>query len=286
MLICDWNNSLCFSTLRPRQDGCCFTGDIFKYIFLNENVWTSFEISPKFVPKVLIKYNSALVQIMAWRPPGNKPLSESTMVSLLTHICITRPQWVKDKRTFHQWFPMLQFKSDCNYEFISSHKIVSIAYFLITSLVRTISKFYCNQFLTSGIKAKCHLHLICILNGKSWEICFSIYFSFDLSFHRCPRKVHFGIELIYETEIEVFTSWYHFREWTMIWVSISWYHFREWISIDRTQRNQNIVTIISLTHWGRVTHICVSELTIIGSDNGLSPGVTTKPLSEPMMEYC
>ena len=29
---------------------------------------------------------------------------------------------------------------------------------------------------------------------------------------------------------------------------------------------------IMLTHWGRVTHICVSKLTIIGSDNGLSPG--------------
>ena len=28
----------------------------------------------------------------------------------------------------------------------------------------------------------------------------------------------------------------------------------------------------ALTHWGRVTHICVSNLTIIGSDNGLSPG--------------
>ena len=27
-----------------------------------------------------------------------------------------------------------------------------------------------------------------------------------------------------------------------------------------------------LTHWGRVTHICVSKLTIIASDNGLSPG--------------
>ena len=26
-----------------------------------------------------------------------------------------------------------------------------------------------------------------------------------------------------------------------------------------------------LTHWGRVTHICVSKLTIIGSDNGLAP---------------
>ena len=27
-----------------------------------------------------------------------------------------------------------------------------------------------------------------------------------------------------------------------------------------------------LTHWGRVTHICVSKLSILGSDNGFSPG--------------
>ena len=27
-----------------------------------------------------------------------------------------------------------------------------------------------------------------------------------------------------------------------------------------------------LTHWGQMTHICVSKLTIIGSDNSLSPG--------------
>ena len=33
-----------------------------------------------------------------------------------------------------------------------------------------------------------------------------------------------------------------------------------------------VIFASSLTHWGRVTHICVSELTIIGSDNGLSPG--------------
>ena len=30
--------------------------------------------------------------------------------------------------------------------------------------------------------------------------------------------------------------------------------------------------IAHLTNWGRVTHICIGELTIIGSDNGLSPG--------------
>ena len=29
---------------------------------------------------------------------------------------------------------------------------------------------------------------------------------------------------------------------------------------------------VQLTHWGRATYICVSKLTIIGSDNGLSPG--------------
>ena len=28
---------------------------------------------------------------------------------------------------------------------------------------------------------------------------------------------------------------------------------------------------IGLTHWGGVTHICISKLSIIGSDNGLSP---------------
>ena len=29
---------------------------------------------------------------------------------------------------------------------------------------------------------------------------------------------------------------------------------------------------VILTHWGRVTHICIGKLTAIGSDNGLSPG--------------
>ena len=38
----------------------------------------------------------ALVQIMACRQPGDKPLSEPMMESLLMHICVTRPQWVND----------------------------------------------------------------------------------------------------------------------------------------------------------------------------------------------
>ena len=84
-----------FNTMRPRQNGRHFADDIFKCIFLNENVWISIKISLKFVPKGPIKYIPALVQIMAWRLPGDKPLSEPMMVRLPTHICVTRPQWVK-----------------------------------------------------------------------------------------------------------------------------------------------------------------------------------------------
>ena len=71
-----------------------FPDDIFKCILLNENVWISIKISLKFVPKGPINNIQALVQIMAWRRPGDKPLSEPMMVSLLTHICVTRPQWI------------------------------------------------------------------------------------------------------------------------------------------------------------------------------------------------
>ena len=86
---------LCVNTLRPRQNGRYFADDIFKCIFLNENEWISVKISLKFVPKVRIDNIPALVQIMAWRRPGDKPLSEPMMVNLSTHICVTRAQWVK-----------------------------------------------------------------------------------------------------------------------------------------------------------------------------------------------
>ena len=52
-----------------------------------------------------------------------------------------------------------------------------------------------------------------------------------------------------------------------IWVNPDWvYTSVMWVFI-----NQGILLWLYLTHWGRVTHICVRKLTIIGSDNGLSP---------------
>ena len=80
------------NSLRPRQNGRYFADDTFKRIFLNENVLISIIISLKFVPEGPIDNIPALVQIMVWPRPGDKPLSEPRMVSLPTHICVTRPQ--------------------------------------------------------------------------------------------------------------------------------------------------------------------------------------------------
>ena len=77
---CQRTVDISYVTLRPRQNGRHFTDDILKCIFLNENNWIWIRISLKFVPKVPINNIPALVQIMAWRRPGEKPLSEPMMI--------------------------------------------------------------------------------------------------------------------------------------------------------------------------------------------------------------
>ena len=58
------------------------------------------KFSLKFVPTCQINNIAALVQIMACRLPGDKPLSETMVISLLTHICVTRPHWVNVQMCF------------------------------------------------------------------------------------------------------------------------------------------------------------------------------------------
>ena len=70
---------LSVNTLRPRQNGRHFTDDILKCIFLNENIWILIQISLKFVPRGPNNNIAALVQVMACRWPGDKPLSEPMM---------------------------------------------------------------------------------------------------------------------------------------------------------------------------------------------------------------
>ena len=104
-----WNRLLRFSrfirknlvlcnTLRPRQNGRHFADEIFKCILLNESAWISINISLKFAPKCQIKNIPAMVQIMAWRQPGDKPSPGPMIFNLLTHICATWPQWDNEQR--------------------------------------------------------------------------------------------------------------------------------------------------------------------------------------------
>ena len=55
------NSASMLNTLRPRQNGRHFPDDIFKWIFLNENVRILIKISQKFVPRGLINNTPALV---------------------------------------------------------------------------------------------------------------------------------------------------------------------------------------------------------------------------------
>ena len=91
-----WDNKPWLNPLKLRQNGRHFANDTLNRICMNENVRILIKISLKFAPKGSINNIPALVQIMAWRRPGDKPLSKPMMVSLLTHICVTRPQWVND----------------------------------------------------------------------------------------------------------------------------------------------------------------------------------------------
>ena len=94
--VCSWQNNnywlmVWLNTLRLRQNCCHFADDL-----SNVFSWMKiYQFCLWFVTKARINNILALVQIMAWCRPGNKPLSELMMVSLLTHICVTQPQWVK-----------------------------------------------------------------------------------------------------------------------------------------------------------------------------------------------
>ena len=103
-----------FNTLRPRQNGRHFADDIFKCIFLNENVWIPIKISLKFIPTDPINNIPALVPIMAWRRPGDKPLSEPMMVNLYASLGLNEIILVEAEGKFRisNWRAFLQQASD------------------------------------------------------------------------------------------------------------------------------------------------------------------------------
>ena len=83
------------NSLTPRQNGRRLQTPVSNAFSWMKKCKNFDHFSLTFVPKGLINNTSALIQITAWRRSGDKPLSEAMVFNLLTHICVTRSQWVK-----------------------------------------------------------------------------------------------------------------------------------------------------------------------------------------------
>ena len=119
-------------SLRPRRNRRHFSDDIFKCIFLNGNIWISIKMSLKLVPKSPIKIIPALVQIMAWCWPGDKPLSEPMVVRSLKHMRHAGDEWVEKKTRMY-------FTVICGIIYNSQHCIMCRnTWYLTTSLLRHV----------------------------------------------------------------------------------------------------------------------------------------------------
>ena len=75
--------------IEAEANGHHFPDDIFEMNFFEWNVWIWMQMSLKFVPRVQL----TISHIVSVGRPGDKPSSETMMVSLLTQICITQSQW-------------------------------------------------------------------------------------------------------------------------------------------------------------------------------------------------
>ena len=76
------------------QNGRRFGYDILIFIFY-ENIWISQRFYWSLFLMLEITIFQQFVRLMIWCRPVDKPLCEPMMVNLLTHICVTRHQWLK-----------------------------------------------------------------------------------------------------------------------------------------------------------------------------------------------
>ena len=197
-------NTVILDTLRPNQNGQHFADGILKRISFNENIWILIKILLKFVPKGPINNIPALVQIIAWRHPGDKPLSEPMMVSLLTHICVTRPQWVNElwpsDNTYHRSWSTLGTIMACH---IFSAQLLPEP--MLTQMDPSIrNKFWCNLDRNTTISLKkMHLNM---LSAKWQPSCSTLnVLSNIMIFCECDNEIW-----LYKSNIKPVNDAWHF----------------------------------------------------------------------------
>ena len=104
---------------------------------------------------------------MAWRCLGDKPLYETMMVSLPTHICVTRPQWIKTERHgYSPWYVSickLSYSAFITYNSRSTVQHASI----IFKFVSLSHQIFSMTFICSWSQHACN-SLVTILIWISW----------------------------------------------------------------------------------------------------------------------
>ena len=103
---------------------------------------------------------AALVQIMAWRRPGDKPLSGPMMVRLPTHICVTRPQWVIPSHHYSFYVPITYF----------CHLVLQFIWLLTKESEQTKHKYWKFLSIPSYIKHSLRGNFVCNFNSYTLQI--------------------------------------------------------------------------------------------------------------------
>ena len=110
----------------------------------------------------------------------------------------------------------------------------------------------------------------------NWQWFKNVYTSYDevsilhgnvkfCSFHFYSQGSPMGWKYIYQDLVSI-------RLGNVItWTNVGLGNRSKWNLFENHNFSSRVLTQC-LTHWGQVMHICVSKLSIIGSDNGLSPG--------------
>ena len=97
---------------------------------------------------------------------------------------------------------------------------------------------------------------------------------YNKQYSLAKRADNIGYYLVFKTYVGCFSSKSMVSTWFVSYLLVyTWHtplHYPHAANAGCVLAG--VAPVAALTHWGRVTHICVSNLTIIGSDNSLSPG--------------
>ena len=129
---------------------------------------------------------------MAWRRPGDKPLSKPMMVSLPTHICVTRPQWVKGTTVTPPRIFLGTTVTNSYWEMLlTSGSFVNVAGFealqphgLMLHIYRVKVLFYSDGMVTPRLVANL---FVSTTISKQWTISYLIWL--PLALHICVAEL-------------------------------------------------------------------------------------------------